>query len=69
MRYFCTMNKEFRKQRKLRKVSSLLVAERSGLSRTTISRFEQGKQGITLENFLKVVKAIGCRIIIIDNEQ
>lgn len=62
------MFREYREKRKEKKMSSLDVSERSGMSRGMVSRFENGKNDVSLQNFIKMLNAIKCKIIIVDNE-
>lgn len=42
-----------------RKFSSGLVAERSGISRNTLTALEQGKPGVSIGHLISVLKALG----------
>lgn len=45
--------------RKLRGVTQAQLADRAGVSRSTIVRMERGDGGVTLENVLRVLRALG----------
>ena len=50
------------------------LAEKSGVMQCTISRFESGKQAITLDTMIKLARAIGSKeltddLLFIINEQ
>lgn len=45
--------------RKLRGLTQAQLADRSGVSRDTVSRLEGGDGGISLENLLRVLRALG----------
>lgn len=62
------MNNEYRRRRKEKKITIIRVSERTSISRTMISRFENGHSDLSLKNFQKLLKAIGCKIKIDDTE-
>ncbi|MBA3865314.1 MAG: helix-turn-helix transcriptional regulator [Solirubrobacterales bacterium] len=45
--------------RKLRGLTQAQLADRSGIGRATLARFEQGDGGISLESLLRVLRALG----------
>jgi transcriptional regulator with XRE-family HTH domain len=45
--------------RKLRGLTQAQLADRSGIARATLARFEQGDGGISLESLLRVLRALG----------
>lgn len=49
--------------RKLRGLTQAQLADRAGIARATLARFEQGNGGIGLESLLRILRALG----ILDN--
>ena len=45
--------------RKLRNLTQIQVAERAGVSRDTVARFERGDGGISFESLLRILRALG----------
>jgi transcriptional regulator with XRE-family HTH domain len=45
--------------RKLRGLTQAQLADRAGISRTTLSRLEHGGEGASLESFMRVLRALG----------
>jgi transcriptional regulator with XRE-family HTH domain len=45
--------------RKLRSLTQTQLADRAGISRGALSRLENGGEGVSLESFLRVVRALG----------
>jgi transcriptional regulator with XRE-family HTH domain len=45
--------------RKLRGLTQAQLADRSGIGRATLARFEQGDGGIGLESLLRILRALG----------
>jgi transcriptional regulator with XRE-family HTH domain len=45
--------------RKLRGLTQIQVAERAGISEGTLRRLEDGHGGISLENLLRILRALG----------
>src|SRR3954453_20965939 len=45
--------------RKLRGLTQAQLADRAGISRSTLRRLEGGDGGVTLENTLRVLRALG----------
>jgi transcriptional regulator with XRE-family HTH domain len=45
--------------RKLRGLTQAQLADRAGIGRATLARFEQGDGGISLESLLRVLRALG----------
>lgn len=45
--------------RKLRGLTQAQLADRAGIGRATLARFEQGEGGIGLESLLRVLRALG----------
>lgn len=46
-------------RRKLQKISQEKFAQLCGISKPTLSHFEQGKQQISVENAFKILKMLG----------
>lgn len=46
--------------RKLRGLTQAQVAERAGVGRMTVHRLEAGDPGVSLETFLRVLRAVGA---------
>ena len=47
------------KRRKLQKLTQEQLAILAGVSKPTLNSFEQGKTSVTLENAIKILKALG----------
>lgn len=45
--------------RRLRGLTQAQLADRAGVSRSTVSRLETGDGGVSLENLLRVLRALG----------
>lgn len=45
--------------RKLRGLTQSQLADRAGIGRATLARFEQGEGGIGLESLLRILRALG----------
>jgi transcriptional regulator with XRE-family HTH domain len=45
--------------RKLRGLTQAQLADRAGIARATLARFEQGDGGIRLDSLLRVLRALG----------
>jgi transcriptional regulator with XRE-family HTH domain len=45
--------------RKLRGLTQAQLADRSGIARSTLARFEQGDGGISLESLLRILRSLG----------
>jgi transcriptional regulator with XRE-family HTH domain len=45
--------------RKLRGLTQAQLADRAGVTRGTLSRLEQGDGGVSVENLLRVLRALG----------
>lgn len=45
--------------RKLRGLTQAQLADRAGISRATLARFEQGDGGIGLDSLLRILRALG----------
>lgn len=45
--------------RKLRGLTQTQLADRAGIARATLARFEQGDGGISLDSLLRVLRALG----------
>lgn len=45
--------------RKLRGLTQAQLADRSGIARATLARFEQGHGGVSLDSLLRVLRALG----------
>jgi transcriptional regulator with XRE-family HTH domain len=50
--------------RKLRGLTQAQLASRAGLSRDTIVRLEKGEGGVSLENLLLVLRALGLQDVL-----
>lgn len=48
--------------RKKRKMTQMDLAEKSGVCRSVIARFETGKQGISARNLERICKALRCKM-------
>lgn len=46
--------------RKLRGLTQVQLADRAGISRATLSRLEHGAEGVSLESFMRVLRALGA---------
>lgn len=51
-----------RAERKLQKVSAVVVAEAAGLSRVTVHRIERGEPSVTMGAYLSVMNALGLQL-------
>lgn len=47
-------------------ISQIMLAERTGLTETTISRYMNGTREPNLNNLEKMAKAVECRVVLID---
>lgn len=45
--------------RKLQRLTAVQLADRAGISRSTLSRLEGGDSGVGLESVLRVLRALG----------
>ena len=45
--------------RKLRGMTQAQLADRAGIARATLARFEQGEGGISLDSLLRILRALG----------
>lgn len=45
--------------RKLRGLTQTQLADRAGISRAALSRLEHGEEGVSLESFMRVLRALG----------
>ncbi len=45
--------------RKLRGLTQAQLADRAGIGRATLARFERGEGGISLESLLRILRALG----------
>jgi transcriptional regulator with XRE-family HTH domain len=45
--------------RKLRGLTQAQLADRAGVARGTVQRMEAGDMGVSVENFLRIVRALG----------
>jgi len=52
--------------RKLRGLTQAQLADRAGVARTTVLRLEQGDGAVSLENALRVMRALGVMDIVTD---
>lgn len=58
-RAIADMGDQFTTWRKLRGLTAAQVAERAGISRGTLLRLESGQGSVSLENVLRVARALG----------
>lgn len=54
------MGESIRAWRKLNRLQIKVVAERANVSEQTVMRIEHGHGGVSLENLLRVARAVGC---------
>lgn len=54
------LGSKIKKLRQSRDLTASQLAEMIGVSRTTISKFENGISGVSLENYYKIVSALAC---------
>jgi transcriptional regulator with XRE-family HTH domain len=45
--------------RKLRGLTQVQLADRAGMSRDTLARLERGEGGVSVENLLRILRALG----------
>ncbi|MCP9490149.1 MAG: helix-turn-helix domain-containing protein [Solirubrobacteraceae bacterium MAG38_C4-C5] len=45
--------------RKLRGLTQMQLAERAGVTHTTLRRLEHGQGGVSVENLLRILRALG----------
>lgn len=45
--------------RKLRGLTQVQLADRAGISRDTLTRLERGEGGVSVENLLRILRALG----------
>jgi transcriptional regulator with XRE-family HTH domain len=50
---------DLRTWRKLRGLTQAQLADRAGISRAALGRLEHGGEGVSLETFLRVLRALG----------
>jgi DNA-binding XRE family transcriptional regulator len=60
-----TISSSLETWRKLRGLTQAQVASRSGLNRDTIVRLEKGEGGVSLENLLLVLRALGLQDLLL----
>ncbi len=58
-RILATMGEQIKLARLRRKLSSVQVAERAGISRSTLVRLEKGDAGISLGHLINVLRVLG----------
>ena len=58
-RLLCELGERLRLARKRRKLSNAAVAQRSGISRTTVYKVEAGDPGATLGSYVRVLAVLG----------
>lgn len=58
-RALTTSGEHFSTWRKLRGLTEMQLADRAGISRGTVRRLEGGSGGVSLENVLRVARALG----------
>lgn len=59
------LRSELAEIRKSKKITQSQVAERSGLSKSTISNIESGEEkGVTLASLMKYTRAIDCSLFV-----
>jgi transcriptional regulator with XRE-family HTH domain len=54
-----TLGENLRLARLRRDLSSVQVAERAGISRSTLVKIEQGDEGVAIGNYLRVLFTLG----------
>ena len=62
-RLLSELGERLRLARKRRKLSSAVVAQRAGISRTTVYKVEAGAPGATLGTYVRVLAVLGLKAI------
>jgi transcriptional regulator with XRE-family HTH domain len=62
-----TLGSQLQAWRKLLELPAQLVAERAGISRSTLSRLENGDVGVGMEAFLNVCNALGILDTVVES--
>lgn len=52
-----------RKARKVRKINQTDMAQITGISLGTLKRLESGEENVSLSNFIKYLKVVGCDVV------
>lgn len=50
--------------RKVKSLSQKDLAEKIGIDATTLNRFENGKQNLTIQTLQRISDALGCKLLI-----
>ena len=58
-RQLAALGERLRLARKRRKISTVLMAERAGISRDTLNRVEKGDPAVSLGTFQRVLRVLG----------
>lgn len=58
-RQLAALGERLRLARKRRKISTVLMAERAGISRDTLNRVEKGHPAVSLGTFQRVLRVLG----------
>jgi transcriptional regulator with XRE-family HTH domain len=58
-RKLAVLGERLRLARKRRKISTVLMAERTGISRDTLNRVEKGDPAVSLGTYLRVLRVLG----------
>jgi len=58
-RQLTALGERLRLARKRRKISTVLMAERVGISRDTLNRVEKGNHAVSLGTYLRVLRVLG----------
>ncbi len=58
-RQLAAFGERLRLARKRRKISTVLMAERAGISRDTLNRVEKGDPAVSLGTYLRVLRVLG----------
>lgn len=58
-RQLAAFGERLRLARKRRKISTVLMAERAGISRDTLGRIEKGDPAVSLGIYLRVMRVVG----------
>lgn len=57
-----TINEQLRKLRKEQSITTRQLSELTGVSKTIIINFENGKANITMDTLYRITKALGAKI-------
>jgi transcriptional regulator with XRE-family HTH domain len=58
-RQLSAFGERLRLARKRRKISTVLMAERAGISRDTLNRVEKGDPAVSLGTYLRILRVLG----------